>query len=151
MYLNTKFKVGKTFTKINGYPNNFWGWGGEDDALMVRISNAGIHKIYYPENGSIIDFEGITLKEKLQIVNKNMLKREKLYHDIDTWKENGLSDLKYKILGREEINNDVSQIKVNLLKKKNDDSGYKSFPNNQKKEFYKIMYEHRNSLKIEYI
>ncbi len=141
----------KTFTKINGYPNNFWGWGGEDDALMVRIANAGIHKIYYPENGSVIDFEEIVLKEKLQIVNKNMLKREKLYHDINTWKENGLSDLKYKILGREEINNDVSQIKVNLLKKKSDDSGYKSFPNNQKKEFYKIMAEHRENLEIEYI
>jgi hypothetical protein len=59
--------------------------------------------------------------------------------------------LKYKILGREEINNDVSQIKVNLLKKKSDDSGYKSFPNNQKKEFYKIMAKHRESLEIEYI
>jgi hypothetical protein len=27
----------KTFTKINGYPNNFWGWGGEDDALVNRL------------------------------------------------------------------------------------------------------------------
>ena len=42
-------------------------------------------------------------------------------------------------------------MKVNLLKKKSDDSGYKSFPNNQKKEFYKIMAEHRDSLVIEYI
>ena len=142
----------KTFTKINGYPNNFWGWGGEDDALMVRIANAGIRKIYYPENGSIIDFEGITLKEKMQIVNKNMLKREKLYHDIDTWKDNGLSDLKYKILGREEIHNNVSQIKVDLLKGTENKNGLnKSFPNNQKKEFYKIMSEHRDKLEIEYV
>ena len=24
------------FTKINGYPNNFWGWGGEDDEIYKR-------------------------------------------------------------------------------------------------------------------
>lgn len=24
------------FEEINGYPNNFWGWGGEDDELMKR-------------------------------------------------------------------------------------------------------------------
>lgn len=25
------------FKKINGFPNNFWGWGGEDDELSERI------------------------------------------------------------------------------------------------------------------
>jgi predicted glycosyltransferase involved in capsule biosynthesis len=24
------------FSDINGYPNNFWGWGGEDDELKKR-------------------------------------------------------------------------------------------------------------------
>ena len=24
------------FNTINGYPNNFWGWGGEDDELYKR-------------------------------------------------------------------------------------------------------------------
>ena len=24
------------FTKINGYPNNYWGWGGEDDDVSNR-------------------------------------------------------------------------------------------------------------------
>ena len=26
-----------SFKKINGYPNSFWGWGGEDDAVQRRI------------------------------------------------------------------------------------------------------------------
>ena len=26
------------FQTLNGYPNNFWGWGGEDDELMKRVS-----------------------------------------------------------------------------------------------------------------
>ena len=26
----------KQFNKINGFPNAFWGWGGEDDDLWNR-------------------------------------------------------------------------------------------------------------------
>lgn len=26
----------KQFRDINGFPNNFWGWGGEDDELYKR-------------------------------------------------------------------------------------------------------------------
>ena len=26
----------KQFREINGFPNNFWGWGGEDDELYKR-------------------------------------------------------------------------------------------------------------------
>ncbi|XP_066289489.1 beta-1,4-galactosyltransferase 5-like isoform X1 [Branchiostoma lanceolatum] len=29
------------FKKINGFPNAFWGWGGEDDDLWARVANAG--------------------------------------------------------------------------------------------------------------
>ena len=25
------------YLKCNGYPNNFWGWGGEDNALNMRL------------------------------------------------------------------------------------------------------------------
>lgn len=31
----------KQFKKINGFPNGFWGWGGEDDDLWNRW--ASIH------------------------------------------------------------------------------------------------------------
>ncbi|XP_062311850.1 beta-1,4-galactosyltransferase 1-like isoform X2 [Osmerus eperlanus] len=30
------------FEKINGYPNNYWGWGGEDDDVSGRISLRGM-------------------------------------------------------------------------------------------------------------
>ena len=29
------------FERINGFPNNFWGWGGEDDEMMLRIREVG--------------------------------------------------------------------------------------------------------------
>jgi len=30
------------FTALNGYPNNFWGWGGEDDELRKRMETVNI-------------------------------------------------------------------------------------------------------------
>nr|XP_036860637.1 beta-1,4-galactosyltransferase 3-like [Manis javanica] len=31
------------FRKINGFPNAFWGWGGEDDDLWNRVHYAGFN------------------------------------------------------------------------------------------------------------
>ena len=33
--------------KINGFPNHFWGWGGEDDAMLKRIKKHKL-EIYKP-------------------------------------------------------------------------------------------------------
>ena len=35
------------YKRINGYPNTFWGWGGEDDELQLRCNALGI-KWDYP-------------------------------------------------------------------------------------------------------
>ena len=35
------------FRLINGFPNNFWGWGGEDDEMMKRIDEARILSFFY--------------------------------------------------------------------------------------------------------
>ncbi|XP_078723708.1 beta-1,4-galactosyltransferase 2-like [Lampetra fluviatilis] len=31
------------FEKINGFPNNYWGWGGEDDDISTRVYLTGMH------------------------------------------------------------------------------------------------------------
>lgn len=47
-----------------GYPNNFWGWGGEDDALRKRID---LRNVTYARKGEYLDLEGYkTAKDKLK-------------------------------------------------------------------------------------
>ncbi len=57
------------FEAINGFPNNFWGWGGEDDEMAVRVKAVG----FSPgspgmiSGGSFEDLENMSLKKKLDV------------------------------------------------------------------------------------
>jgi len=47
-----------------GYPNHFWGWGGEDDALRDRVN---LRNATYARQGEYLDLEGhATARDKLQ-------------------------------------------------------------------------------------
>jgi hypothetical protein len=55
------------FIRLNGYPNLFWGWGGEDDELSRRIRAAGM-QLFAPTHGSYRDLEGLTIKQKVRVL-----------------------------------------------------------------------------------
>lgn len=126
----------KLFMKLNGYPNNFWGWGGEDDSLFIRLNQNNVHNIAIPEKGASIDMEEsnhkkINIPTKIKILLKNKkdeLKFEKLHGDIQYYKKNGLSNLHYKIISTTKINLNTTQIKVDLLKKKDMEMFPELFP-----------------------
>ena len=85
------------FQQLNGYPNNFWGWGGEDDELQLRTSEIGL-PIEKVKVGSIVDLEGLDLQEKLDYLRdkdlKFMKKREALAEHPTTWQSNGLNSIR---------------------------------------------------------
>ena len=76
------------FEKVNGFPNDFFGWGGEDDAFLNRCVKENI-KIYRPTKGSYIleDHEGPTKSEK------NNKKFENILNDLINSPKNGLKQL----------------------------------------------------------
>mmetsp|Transcript_23306 Transcript_23306/g.35443 ORF Transcript_23306/g.35443 Transcript_23306/m.35443 type:complete len:417 (+) Transcript_23306:92-1342(+) len=98
--------------RINGYPNTFWGWGGEDDEMQLRCEKLGIkwEKPQVPRNYNsatsaplITDLEQMDLKEKLSFLRQNkkwkcMVKWEALEEHETTWRRNGLADLNYSVL-----------------------------------------------------
>ena len=63
---------GKNYTDLNGYPNNYWGWGGEDDELRRRVNELKL-EIENPkeEDCEIRDLEEMDLQEKLQLLREN--------------------------------------------------------------------------------
>ncbi|MGH0152889.1 UNVERIFIED_CONTAM: hypothetical protein FKN15_023665 [Acipenser sinensis] len=54
------------FQKINGFPNNYWGWGGEDDDIYNRLS-----------------FRGMTISRPDAIIGKYRM----IHHNRDTKNE----------------------------------------------------------------
>ena len=78
--------------------NTIYGWGKEDDSLINRLLNNGIDKVLYPKLGQIIDFEEITINEKIKSVKMNNIAYEKLCEDMISWNSNGLNSLNYKII-----------------------------------------------------
>lgn len=93
--------------RINGYPNTFWGWGGEDDEMQKRCEKLGI-QWDSPRKGTIQDLEDMNLQEKLTFLKnhrnwKCMVKWEALKEHESTWRQNGLADLKYSILKMENL------------------------------------------------
>lgn len=110
------------FEKINGYPNNFWGWGGEDDELYNRTEH--FYSIVKPTQGTITDLENMNLQQKLDYLKENKLKfmkkREALDKHDDEWEINGLNKIvedfsQIKIVSRDSCGVNCLRIVVELL------------------------------------
>jgi hypothetical protein len=112
------------FMRINGYPNNFWGWGGEDDALKYLLVASNTLTLQVPKVGAVIDLEGkMTIPEKMQNTVKDNAKWEKLFLDTTYWQTNGLNHLDYELLDTTKENETTTQYKVDL-QKSHDESEY---------------------------
>ena len=76
------------YNTINGYPNNFLGWGGEDDALYDRLAAEKI-TVFRPTKGKYI----LADHEQAKGDEKNQLKYENVLEDLKNYKNNGIKQL----------------------------------------------------------
>jgi len=89
----------ETFLRINGFPNNFWGWGAEDLALGWRAKVAGvsIDKEDLIQVGNKIDInrlENPSSNEKAKKVSTNLVNIRKL--NVETVHRRLIIDNGYK-------------------------------------------------------
>jgi hypothetical protein len=76
------------FEKINGFPNTFFGWGGEDDALYNRCVTNNID-IYRPQVGKYeLDEHSSPTTYEL-----NKSKKKSILDDLKNWHKDGIKQL----------------------------------------------------------
>ncbi|XP_073525463.1 beta-1,4-galactosyltransferase 4-like [Phyllobates terribilis] len=83
------------FTKANGYSNNYWGWGGEDDDMRYRVEFAKMSVVRPP--AEIARYTMIShTKDVGNEINK---KRFRLLRKVARmWKRDGLNSCSYELL-----------------------------------------------------
>ncbi len=92
------------FKKINGYPNTFWGWGGEDNAFDRRMKTNGL-QYKRVTVGAIHHIDVHRAKSpttKMDFLRKNkvrsMMVHENLASDSKLWKNNGYANVKAQVI-----------------------------------------------------
>jgi len=112
------------YQRINGYPNNYWGWGGEDDEMQRRLEHESL-VFEAPTEGSYQDLEEMELSTKLDFLRQHkewkcMVKWELAKESASTWKQNGLSNLKYEVLQRKSLSRFATKVTVDVQLNKGD-------------------------------
>ncbi|XP_077116277.1 beta-1,4-galactosyltransferase 3-like [Ranitomeya variabilis] len=86
------------YMKMNGFPNNYWGWGGEDDDIAVRVALSGM-LISRP---SIRHGRYRMIKHGHDKGNEQNPKRFNLLAKTRrTWKQDGMNSLQYTLISKE--------------------------------------------------
>lgn len=96
------------FLQINGFSNEFWGWGSEDDDLIMRCKIAGLQ--YTRRKGSKFKslYHAIKIDEKQAQRNFERYK-ENIHYNVD-----GLSTLDFNIVDSKVLTLNCSFVSVTL-------------------------------------
>lgn len=108
----------QAYKELNGFPNTFYGWGGEDDALGNRIhASSTLDTTIYRPDEKKTGVELVTKRDILTTKDDHMMelnKVEELVNDTMVWKMNGLNSLQYSILEHKSIGDTCRKITVQL-------------------------------------
>uniref|UniRef100_A0A3P8YV14 Beta-1,4-galactosyltransferase n=1 Tax=Esox lucius TaxID=8010 RepID=A0A3P8YV14_ESOLU len=83
------------FLKINGFPNNYWGWGGEDDDIFKRVSSRGM-SISRPD-GEIGKCRMIR-HDRDKLNDPNPQRFDRILRTRHTMDSDGINSLKYDVV-----------------------------------------------------
>ncbi|CAN2387759.1 N-terminal region of glycosyl transferase group 7 [Pristimantis euphronides] len=86
------------FMKINGFPNKYWGWGGEDDDIAVRIRLSGMSITRTPLN---LGRYKMIPHDRDSGNEENDHRLTLLKNTRKSWKEDGMNSLDFHLLSRE--------------------------------------------------
>jgi hypothetical protein len=102
----------KDLKSINGFPNNFWGWGGEDDAMRVRMKRKNISVLQPTLREGFKELAHVDTKSNPDW--KNLEKWEGMDLERAGKNKSGLSNLKYKISKKESYSENAMKVTVEI-------------------------------------
>ncbi len=96
------------FGCANGFPNKFWGWGGEDDRFGERLRAAGYPSTAIHRPPASLPEDAFTdLEERYPGTRsstchdfKNMRKWELCKADKDAWRSDGVNSVRFAVISR---------------------------------------------------
>jgi hypothetical protein len=113
-FLGRVLRVSKdAFKTMNGFPNTFYGWGGEDDALVHRIGSIPLYRPKEPKEG----IEMATTNDIIVTKDKaytEEFKTEGLIADQLQWHMDGLVSLQYSVVENKQLNEWAHKITIQL-------------------------------------
>ncbi|KAM9294596.1 beta-1,4-galactosyltransferase 3-like [Gastrophryne carolinensis] len=86
------------YVKANGFPNNYWGWGGEDDDLRSRVLLSNMTIVRPPALYGRYKMLKHTRDEGNEV---NPLRFKQLKKTKQMWSQNGMNSLQYNFLSKE--------------------------------------------------
>lgn len=107
-YGGVNFFNKEDFININGYSNEFWGWGGEDNDLLLRIKTKGFS--LHRRLGKYDTLPHDRASKDTPEYKKNV---ERITNTYD-YNTDGLNTLEYQLNELIDIEDKVKKIKVNL-------------------------------------
>jgi beta-1,4-galactosyltransferase 1 len=100
------------FTKSNGYSNDYWSWGAEDDDFYTRCICAGVSVKRKPCRFDSFDHQRDNIPEDYE---KNLQILRDFWKDPTTYVDNGFNTLSYSVNAEtEELFRGVSYKKLNV-------------------------------------
>ncbi|NXW61564.1 B4GT4 galactosyltransferase, partial [Eurystomus gularis] len=86
------------FSRVNGFSNNYWGWGGEDDDLRIRVE---MQKMTVVRPSADVGRYTMIFHTRDQGNEENGERMKLLRQVSKTWKTDGLNSCSYKLLSVE--------------------------------------------------
>ncbi|TKR64216.1 hypothetical protein L596_024789 [Steinernema carpocapsae] len=86
--------TGEQMEKMNGFSNDYWGWGGEDDDMYERAIATG-HEIH--RDNTIIARYKMIQHQPDKGNPPNECRRNLLYAATNRWRKDGLNNLNYSL------------------------------------------------------
>ena len=90
-----------SMSKVNGYSNEYWGWGAEDDDVLYRCHLAGL-KVQRQSPGILKSLSHDRQIDE-QDYKKNIERIREMWSKKLDWENEGINSCKYSVVDRNEI------------------------------------------------